>query len=372
MVGYPVTDEFQHQFLGLVTRDLPNGDRNPAYDDVQVDGTRDGRVKQREAFIRRAYQGCRRDDAPRPTAPARRRPDDVRLVRPRVRAAVPRHRREQGPGRPRPAVAAADVELPPCHRRDDRQGQGVLGRRHRPDLPQPRRPRPGRRWAPAGAGQPRGGGGGADRGRIPRPHRSQRLDPRRQPGGLEGHRPRLHQGRGPRHPQRAGQHDRHGPPDPHRRPRRVLVAAVPVRCRHAGHPHRPVGVLRPARLRARRPGPRQQHQHAGDVPGRRRCHRPGNGRRRAQHRPRPDRGVPPGHPGPAAQPGCGAPRPARRRQQVPSAVDHRAERLPRPARPDLVADRRSQRLRRRRGPAGDDVRRGGRVPAGRDPVAGGR
>jgi 2',3'-cyclic-nucleotide 2'-phosphodiesterase (5'-nucleotidase family) len=57
MVGYPVTDEFQHQFLGLVTKRLPNGARNPAYDDVQSNGTPDGRVKQREAFIRRAYKG---------------------------------------------------------------------------------------------------------------------------------------------------------------------------------------------------------------------------------------------------------------------------------------------------------------------------
>jgi 2',3'-cyclic-nucleotide 2'-phosphodiesterase (5'-nucleotidase family) len=58
MVGDPVTDEFQHQFLGLITKRLPNGARNPAYDDVQVNGTPDGRVKQREAFIRRAYQGA--------------------------------------------------------------------------------------------------------------------------------------------------------------------------------------------------------------------------------------------------------------------------------------------------------------------------
>ncbi len=57
LVGYPVTDEFQHQFLGLVTRRLPNGARNPAYDDVEVDGTPDGRVEERERFIRRAYQG---------------------------------------------------------------------------------------------------------------------------------------------------------------------------------------------------------------------------------------------------------------------------------------------------------------------------
>ncbi len=58
MVGYPVTDEFQHQFLGLVTEVLPNGEPNPAFDDVQVNGTPDGRVAEREAFIQRAYQGA--------------------------------------------------------------------------------------------------------------------------------------------------------------------------------------------------------------------------------------------------------------------------------------------------------------------------
>jgi 2',3'-cyclic-nucleotide 2'-phosphodiesterase (5'-nucleotidase family) len=58
MLGYPVTDEFQHQFLGLITPTLPNGDANPAYDDVQVDGTPDGRVEERTGFIQRAYQGA--------------------------------------------------------------------------------------------------------------------------------------------------------------------------------------------------------------------------------------------------------------------------------------------------------------------------
>ncbi len=58
LAGYPVTDEFQHQFLGLVSRKLPNGQDNPAYDDVQVNGTPDGRVAQREAYIQRAYQGA--------------------------------------------------------------------------------------------------------------------------------------------------------------------------------------------------------------------------------------------------------------------------------------------------------------------------
>jgi 2',3'-cyclic-nucleotide 2'-phosphodiesterase (5'-nucleotidase family) len=58
MLGYPVTDEFQHQFFGLVTPTLPNGAPNPAYDDVLLDGAPDGRVAQRANFIRRAYQGA--------------------------------------------------------------------------------------------------------------------------------------------------------------------------------------------------------------------------------------------------------------------------------------------------------------------------
>jgi 2',3'-cyclic-nucleotide 2'-phosphodiesterase (5'-nucleotidase family)/predicted AlkP superfamily phosphohydrolase/phosphomutase len=58
LVGYPVTDEFQHQFLGLVTKTLPNGWPNPAYDDVEVNGTPDGLAGKREGYIRRAYQGA--------------------------------------------------------------------------------------------------------------------------------------------------------------------------------------------------------------------------------------------------------------------------------------------------------------------------
>ena len=56
LAGVPTTDEFQHQFLGLVSPKLPNGAANPAYDDVDLNGVPDGRVAQREAFIRTAYQ----------------------------------------------------------------------------------------------------------------------------------------------------------------------------------------------------------------------------------------------------------------------------------------------------------------------------
>ena len=58
MAGYPITDEFQHQFLGLVSPTLPNGAPNPAFDDVQVNGTPDGRVAEREAFLRSAHAGA--------------------------------------------------------------------------------------------------------------------------------------------------------------------------------------------------------------------------------------------------------------------------------------------------------------------------
>jgi 2',3'-cyclic-nucleotide 2'-phosphodiesterase (5'-nucleotidase family) len=60
LAGYPTTDEFQHQFLGLVTRTLPGGAANPAYDDVNLDGVKDNRVHEREAFIRGAYEGADR------------------------------------------------------------------------------------------------------------------------------------------------------------------------------------------------------------------------------------------------------------------------------------------------------------------------
>ncbi len=56
LAGMPTTDEFQHQFLGLVSTKLPNGAANPAYDDVDLNGVPDGRVAAREAFIRTAYE----------------------------------------------------------------------------------------------------------------------------------------------------------------------------------------------------------------------------------------------------------------------------------------------------------------------------
>ncbi len=55
LLGTPTTDEFQHQFMALVTpRDIDN-DRNPYFDDVEGDGIRDGRIAIREGYLRSAY-----------------------------------------------------------------------------------------------------------------------------------------------------------------------------------------------------------------------------------------------------------------------------------------------------------------------------
>jgi predicted AlkP superfamily phosphohydrolase/phosphomutase len=56
MVGYPVTDEFSHQFMALVTPTDMDGAPNPYFDDVEGDHVLDGRVAIREGYIRTAYQ----------------------------------------------------------------------------------------------------------------------------------------------------------------------------------------------------------------------------------------------------------------------------------------------------------------------------
>jgi phosphodiesterase/alkaline phosphatase D-like protein/predicted AlkP superfamily phosphohydrolase/phosphomutase len=49
LAGFPVTDEFSHQFLALITTNAP------VYDDANRDGVPDGRVAIREGFLRQAY-----------------------------------------------------------------------------------------------------------------------------------------------------------------------------------------------------------------------------------------------------------------------------------------------------------------------------
>ncbi len=55
LVGYSVTDEFQHQFLGLITPTDMDGTPNPCYDRQRCQGGLDHRVVIREGYIRSAY-----------------------------------------------------------------------------------------------------------------------------------------------------------------------------------------------------------------------------------------------------------------------------------------------------------------------------
>jgi len=56
MVGNPVTDEFSHQFMALVTPTDIDGDPNPYFDDATNDDVPDGRIAIREGYIRSAYE----------------------------------------------------------------------------------------------------------------------------------------------------------------------------------------------------------------------------------------------------------------------------------------------------------------------------
>jgi len=56
LLGTPVTDEFSHQFMGLVSPTDIDGNPNPYFDDLTNDDAPDGRVDEREGFIRSAYQ----------------------------------------------------------------------------------------------------------------------------------------------------------------------------------------------------------------------------------------------------------------------------------------------------------------------------
>jgi 2',3'-cyclic-nucleotide 2'-phosphodiesterase (5'-nucleotidase family)/predicted AlkP superfamily phosphohydrolase/phosphomutase len=55
LLGSPVTDEFSHQFMGLITPKDIDGNANPYFDDVTNDNVPDGRIATREGYIRSAY-----------------------------------------------------------------------------------------------------------------------------------------------------------------------------------------------------------------------------------------------------------------------------------------------------------------------------
>ncbi len=341
LVGYPTTDEFQHQFLGLTVPTLPNGAPNPAYDDVQVNGTPDGRVAQRTEFIRTAYKGADRfmalaqDLLRKPTtfvasdhgfAPQFAAIDASKVLvdlgllsKPQTSNCRPATGETIGKAKACWAGGAVQIYLNLAGR--DPAGGGLqqvaavdeaatvaqikaafLGLKDPND------------WT----------GDGVPEGWAVIDRAFTKAEARYIPNGPE-------------------LDDRHGAPDTDRRPRRVLHAAVPVRRRHPGHADRPVGVLRAARLRPRRAETRRQRQHAGDVPRRRTGHRQGPGRRDPHHRHRADDRLRARRPRTAADPGRGAPRRSEGGQLTHARAAARSQRLPRSARPDDDDDRRAQR-----------------------------
>jgi 2',3'-cyclic-nucleotide 2'-phosphodiesterase (5'-nucleotidase family)/predicted AlkP superfamily phosphohydrolase/phosphomutase len=55
LIGFPVTDEFSHQFMGLYTPTDMDGDPNPYFDNVDGLGPPDGLTATREGYVRSAY-----------------------------------------------------------------------------------------------------------------------------------------------------------------------------------------------------------------------------------------------------------------------------------------------------------------------------
>ena len=133
LVGYPVTDEFQHQFLGLVSPTVPDG--SPTRPTTTCCSTEPGQAGRDSGGLH----------------PPRLRGADATMRMARELLGKPKDvatfvgsdhgfARSSSPSTPArfsstsASLDAADVELPPGHRRDHRQSQGVLGRRCRADL----------------------------------------------------------------------------------------------------------------------------------------------------------------------------------------------------------------------------------------------
>ena len=242
MVGYPFTDEVSHQFMGLVSPTDPDGEPNPCYDVTpEVRRRPRARARRRRTASRsaRSTSAARTSTRTRSSATSRelmrrrRQPaDDVRGLRPRLRAAVVRGQRERGAecrdGRRRLAAREQRerLELQRRRRRARRSAdraerggghhEGVLGRRDDPDLHQPE-PAQERRAAdlvvvPDLRGGPHGGPQ-----RVPAPHRPG------EPG--QAGRPQDHEQGGAAQRRRL----RLAPSEPQRRRGRRAAAAVPVR-----------------------------------------------------------------------------------------------------------------------------------------------
>ena len=126
----PTTDEFQHQFLGLVTPDAPERrSRTRPTTTSTSTASPDGRVAAARGVHPQRLPGRRRDADAGPHAHAASDPTTFVASDHGFAPQFLAIDASKVARRPRPAVEAADLELPPRHRRDDRQGQGLLGRR---------------------------------------------------------------------------------------------------------------------------------------------------------------------------------------------------------------------------------------------------
>jgi Type I phosphodiesterase / nucleotide pyrophosphatase len=349
MVGYPVTDEFQHQFLGLVTKTLPNGSANPAYDDVQVNGTPDGRVAQREAFIRRAYSGS---DATMRLAQRRlEKVADVTtfvssdhgfaaqfaavdaskvlvdlglLSKPQTSNCRPATGETIGKAKACWAGGAVQIYLNLADRDPKGALQQVPAAQEAATVAQIKA-------AYLAVADPNDWtGDGAPEGWKVIDRVFTKAEARYIPNGPGSTADMAS-------PTRAGD---------------VIAFAYPP---YQFDARRPFGLLRPARLRARRAGSAEQHQHACHVPGRRRRHRPRYRHRCPHHRPRPDDRVHAWRSRAAAESGPGAARCVGRGQRHHPDLGDRLDRLPRSIGTDDELDRRQEHLRWWRWTAGDDV-----------------
>ena len=127
LVGYSAPDEFQHQFLGLITPTDMDGTPNPCYDRMKCKGDPECRVFIREGYIRGAYGGA---DAKLGLA--------TRLMGgnptvfagsgPRLCPELARGERRKNSGECRSAVHGADRQLP---------GRGNAGPGLKPVIPGP-------------------------------------------------------------------------------------------------------------------------------------------------------------------------------------------------------------------------------------------
>ena len=315
LVGMPTTDEFQHQFLGLVSKKLPNGAAEP--------GVRRRRPQRRPGRPRR--RSARGSSAPRTRRPTRCSTLARKLM-----------------GKDPTTFVASDHGFAPQFLAIDASQPLVeLGLLSKPQTSNCR-PATGETigkakacWAGGAvqiylnvAGRDPAGGGftqvaAADVAATVAAIKAKYLglvDPNdwTHDGHPEGWKviDRAFTKAEARYiPNGPGTTSRHGPSDPDGRPRGVLVPAVPVRRRDAGHARRAVALLRPARLRPGRPEPATPTSTCGrrSSPAARGSARDSDG---TDDRPRADARVPARHPRAAAQPGQG---PARGRSRAATA-----------------------------------------------------